>query len=347
MPSLRAQRIHVVLGSVLSFAVAVTGLHCAAGGSNDAGGTGGSSSTGSGSGSFSAGPGVGGGISVDAPVKDYSAEDFFEDDPPPTGCDGGGVPPIPGGTPECPADKNLEGCDCFQKDQTAPCWPGKRKNRNRGICHDGTTTCTLQGENTLRWGPCVGYQLPTGTTGKEACLCFSGGHWEIDNLSPCFFTINGVTNVAVSTTLVNGQPQCPPDVNMVPSQPWSTTRLTVDCGGYFKLCYSIKAGDGANPQPTDCEIVKVCTEAYYTTPNMPQDFPVLPAWLTGPAQATCVEQFVATGGYGEMSVVGESDECDQVNKVFNHVTYCPLECNDPMNMNPICQTCMPGGGGGF
>src|SRR5262245_20683217 len=178
MTSLRAQRVHVVLGSIFSFAVAATGIHCAAGGANDAGGTGGSSSTGSVSGTLSSGSGNGtGGISFDAPVADYSAEAFFEDDPPPTGCDGGGVPPIPGGTPECPADKNLEGCDCPMAGMTAPCWPGKRKNRNRGICHDGTTTCILQGENDLKWGPCIGYQLPTGTTGKAACLCFSGGHW--------------------------------------------------------------------------------------------------------------------------------------------------------------------------
>ena len=40
MPSLRAQRVHVVLGSILSFAVAAAGIHCAAGGSDDAGGTG-------------------------------------------------------------------------------------------------------------------------------------------------------------------------------------------------------------------------------------------------------------------------------------------------------------------
>jgi hypothetical protein len=88
------------------------------------------------------------------------------------------------------------------------------------------------------------------------------------------------------------------------------------------------------------------SQAYYPTANMPFELPPLSAWLFGPAQAACVESFTINGGYGEMSVVGESDECDHVDKVFNHVIYCPLSCNDP-NPPPECANCQPGGGGNF
>lgn len=357
--SSRVRRIRLILGAFGSFLWAASAVHCAAGDEADGGGdsgfgggqTGPAGPAGAGgaqngsSGSPGAG-GDGGELGIDVQGKDYTADQFFEDDPPPMGCDGGGQPKVPGGTPECPDDKNLEGCPCPVKGEKAACWPGKRKNRNKGICHDGTTECKLVGESQLVWGPCEGYQLPTGTTGKAACLCFSGGHWDVDNLSPCFFTNPNDTIVAVSTIMVNGQPQCPASADAPPAEPWSTNRLKVDCTGYFKLCYALKAGDGDNPKPTDCEIAKVCTEAYYGEANTVMDYPPLPSWLSTPAVSACVKQFVDSGGYGEMSVVGESDECDKVDKVFQRVTYCPLSCNGP-NPPPECASCVSGGGGDF
>jgi len=353
-PSARLRQIHLLLGGLASFAMAATSVHCAADGDTSDGSGGGNGSgnpSGSGAGIAS---GTGGELGIDAPGgMDHSIDRFFEDDPPPMSCDGGGMaPPAPGGTPECPDDKNLPGCPCTQQGETAACWTGKRKNRHHGVCKDGETTCVLNGENDLTWGDCVGEVLPdpNATSGKAACLCFSGGHWDIDNTSPCFFFNDpSQTNVAatVSTTLNGTTIQCPADINGPPAEPWSKNRLTVDCTGYFKLCYSIKAGDGANPQPTDCEIVKVCTEAYYTPANTVVEFPVLPSWLANdPATITCANSFVANGGYGEMSVVGESDECDHVDKVFQHVTYCPLACNGP-NPPAMCANCQPGGGGNF
>src|SRR5262249_36316580 len=115
---------------------------------------------------------------------------FWANDPPPMWCgpDGGNKPPTPGGTVECPDDKNREGCPCTTEGQMAACWPGLRANRGIGICKDGTTTCITKGETQKVWGPCMGYVLPQpgATKGKEACKCFSAGQWAIANLSPCF-----------------------------------------------------------------------------------------------------------------------------------------------------------------
>lgn len=343
-PPRRLRGVHLVLGASFAFVLGASSVHCGSAGN---GATQGSGGNGGGiNGSSGASMGQGGDITIDVVTKDYSAEDFFDNDPPPKSCDGGGKPPpAPGGTPECPDDKNLEGCSCPAAGATAACWPGLRKNRNHGICHDGMTTCQLTGENDLAWGPCVGAQLPNAMTGKGACGCFSGGHWAIANLSPCFFTMNGTT-VAVSTVVQGGMPVCPPDANAPPPQPWSTDTLQVDCTGNFKLCYTIKAGDGKNPQPGDCTVVEVCTQGYYSPANAVVPLPDLPSWLTGPAQDACVQQFVSGGGYGEMSVTGQSDECEMVDKVFQHVTYCPLACNMDPNA-PGCAGCMPGGGGSF
>ena len=88
---------------------------------------------------------------------------FFEDDPPPRMClpDGSMTEPmLPGGTPDCPADKNREGCRCDVVGETGTCWPGLRVDRERGICRDGTTTCMPYDEFGGAWGPCEGYVLP-------------------------------------------------------------------------------------------------------------------------------------------------------------------------------------------
>ncbi len=329
------------------------------GGGANAGGAGGSSANG-GTGAI----GFDGNISPDVQTKDYSAEDFFIEDPPPQGCDGGGQPVVPGGTPECPADKNLPGCPCTEEGKKAPCWPGLRKHRNRGNCKDGETTCGKVGEVQLVWGPCQGYQgidpntfMPLGATGKAACTCFSGGYWQIDNLSPCFISQSqgGPVLGAISTVMPGN---CPPNAGSidwnnppVPADPWSTNTVTSDCTGYFKLCFTLKALSSPNaPQSaSDCTMKQVCTEQYYSVANQPQSFPNLPGWVTqAPAEKSCAQAFVTNGGYAEMSVVGESDECDKVNKVFQTITYCPLKCADPANANdPECVNCQNGGGGPF
>src|SRR5688500_796277 len=124
------------------------------------------------------------------PMPDPEA--FWEDDPPPSICypDGGmgPRPDPPGGTPECPDDRMRQGCRCDPIGATAPCWPGRRVDRMRGLCRDGTTVCEPYDEFTGVWGECMGYVLPTegATRGPGACDCFSMGRWQIDNLSPCF-----------------------------------------------------------------------------------------------------------------------------------------------------------------
>jgi len=289
----------------------------------------------------------------------FDPDAYWADDPPPESCmDGGLNYPVPGGTPECPDDKNREGCPCTVTGETAACWPGFRKNRNRGVCHDGTTTCIQKGENERTWGPCEGYQLPTGTEGKAACQCFSAGQWKISNLSPCFVDMGGGDGSAgaVSTIWNGTQASCPSisgGTLTQPSEPWSPNSLRVDCAGHFKLCYTLKAGDAQNPLASDCVLASVCTEADYPTENVEQAFPDLPSWLaTTPAEIQCSMQFAQSGGYGEMTVVGLSVECDEIDdgsggpQVFNRVQYCPLSCAQNPSA-PGCENCQAGGSGSF
>jgi hypothetical protein len=279
---------------------------------------------------------------LDSSAPDYG-DAFWAGDPPPASCgDSGVTPPLPGGTPDCPDDKNREGCPCPTEGVSAACWPGLRKNRNHGICKDGTTTC-VRHEADLTWGPCSGYVLPTDPTGtgKAACTCFSGGTWAIANLSPCFIG-SGSTYTGAVSTLPNydgsgvAHPACTSD-GSEPSVDWSTTTLKVDCAGHFKLCYTLKAGSATAPTPTDCVVTEQCAEGDYTTPNVVQKWGDLPHWSS--TDAACASKFATSGGYGEMSVVGTSVECDTVNKVFNRVTYCALGSSDP--------SCGAGGGGSF
>src|SRR5688572_14940002 len=63
----------------------------------------------------------------------YDPNAFFQTDPPPKMCNLDGTsfpqPEPPGGTPECPDDKNRAGCRCPEAGMQAPCWPGLRANR--------------------------------------------------------------------------------------------------------------------------------------------------------------------------------------------------------------------------
>ncbi|MBX7100642.1 MAG: hypothetical protein K1X89_23215 [Myxococcaceae bacterium] len=346
--------------------VLASGCNCGPGGGASGGGSGarggGAASSGggaasSGGGTASSGGGGGGGLKDGGSLIDPNA--FWKNDPPPMWCgpDGGSTPPTPpGGTPECPDDKNRQGCPCPTVGMTAPCWPGLRANRGLGICMDGTTTCESQGELGVAWGECKGYVAPTaGATGAAACQCFSAGQWALANLSPCFVSSGSQVTAAVSTYIDGaGKAQCPSSITNPPTpQPgktFTTDTLKVDCAGHFKLCYELKAGQAATPKATDCSLAKVCVEADYPTANMVTPFPDLPSWVS--TDSTCANAFATTGGYGEMSVVGQSVRCDTIDdgkggiKVFNRVQYCPLSCNQNPN-GPGCAMCGQGGSGGF
>lgn len=285
---------------------------------------------------------------------------FWEDDPPPRQCleDGsmGPLPDPPGGTPECPDDRNREGCRCPEVGATAPCWPGRRVNRNRGICRDGVTTCEALDEFSGVWGACRGFVSPTegALRGAGACRCFSEGRWEIDNLSPCFVTnASGQVTYTISTDPATGR--CPPASATVPSAApwptWSDDRLRVDCEGRFELCYTLRAGDAEAPASSDCVLARVCTGSFwYAERDVVQEVPPLPSWVS--ASNDCAEQFRSRGGYGEMSVLGLSVECDAIDDgsgseyVFNRVDYCPLYCNTEPT-RPECERCGRGGMGVF
>lgn len=335
----------------------LTGLECRDGRCVDPGGT---SMDGGGTTHVDSGPRDAG-----PPPVEPNPEAFWEDDPPPRECypDGGmgPLPDPPGGTPECPDDRNREGCRCPTVGETAPCWPGRRVNRNRGICRDGTTTCVPYDEFTGVWGPCTGYVAPVEgeTRGAGACRCFSAGRWQIDNLSPCFVDYGTSGVYAVSTYIgSDGAARCPdlpagatPPPAPQPATDWSTDRLTVDCEGRFELCYTLRAGDAAAPSASDCVVARACTgEIWYPERDVVMELPPLPSWTS--SDSACARQFRDSGGYGEMSVLGLSIECDPVDDgsggeyVFNRVNYCPIRCNTDPTL-PECMGCMMGGSGMF
>jgi hypothetical protein len=356
---MKSRSLHRNLGiaAVASFLVGASSIQCGSTGGSRFGtaGSGASAGTSNGGGSSNGGStgnsGLGGEIlGFDASLVDYSQDSFYQNDPPPMSCDGGGMAPVIMGTPQCPSDKNLPGCPCSTLGATAACWTGLRIDRDHGDCKDGTTTCQTNSESTLGWGPCMGEVLPVAgaTSGKEACQCFSNGHWALSNLSPCFYTetdaMNNTTTGAIST--LSTTMQCPADFSAAPTTSWSTDTLTADCTGNFNLCYTIKAGNGASPKSTDCTIIQVCSQAYYAVANMVQMWPDLPGWLAPASADDCVNQFTTSGGYGQMSVQGQSDDCENIDKVFQTVTYCPLSC-EMANPPAMCATCMAGGGGSF
>jgi hypothetical protein len=297
----------------------------------------------------------------------FDPDAFWAKDPPPQWCGPGDKTPVPpGGSPECPSDKNREGCACTTPGEKAPCWPGLRAQRGLGICKDGETTCLLKGENARVWGPCVGAVLPQAgaTKGAPACKCFSQGHWKIPNVRPCFhtYTAQGQQPMKwVASTLkstmdcYNGyygpiNPNAPVEPTTPPPEVWSANTLQVDCEGDFTLYLTIKAGDIANPSPSHCTIARVSTTGSYPKKGEVTPFPDLPGWISN--DDTCANRFHTEGGYAELSVKGKSWLCENIDDgsggeyVFQRFKYCPLICNDQPTL-PQCLNCQNGASGTF
>jgi hypothetical protein len=292
---------------------------------------------------------------------------FFAKDPPPQWCGPAGTSnpsPVPGGTPDCPDDKNREGCPCPESGKQAACWPGLRVNRNMGVCKDGVTTCKQSGEFTKTWGPCVGAVLPTPgvKTGKAACRCFSEGQWKLENLNVWFQTYganNKTYGISMYQDPVTGKATAPKNLGgpppPTPAEDWTKDTLKVDCAGHFNLCYELKAGDFSNPKPTDCSIIKVCTGEFdYLKEDVEQQLPSLKGWVSVESASACSVSFHTGQGYGEMSVVGKSVLCDAIDDgsgqpfVFNRVKYCKASCSEPdAGADPECANCGQNGSGVF
>jgi hypothetical protein len=125
-----------------------------------------------------------------------------------------------------------------------------------------------------------------------------------------------------------GVPVCEslPAGTSAPSDAWTTSSLVSDCIGFFKLCYSIKAGKFSDPKATDCTVHQACVDVTYDTVGEKLDLPSLPGWRGD--DLACNKRFADEGGYGEMSALGMSAECDVVNDgmggpyVFFRTSYC-------------------------
>jgi len=294
------------------------------------------------------------------PITDASTnpDAFFINDPPAPYCGPEEDRPddLPTGTVECPSDKNREGCPCDKAGEKAPCWPGKRLNRNHGICEDGVTECTETTEFGLRWGACEGYVLPKegAIAGPEACRCFSSGTWMLSNISPCIFREGNDTYLYSAKLLKDGSLECGTDITAPPPVPeggsWSTSAVRADCAGEFRLCFTIKAGKRDDPQPDDCTVYKKCFDVTYEEEGVLQELPDLPHWSS--SKVACATEFDKIGGYGEMSVIGKSIECDDIDDgmgnpyVFFRTNYCPPSCS-PDDTSDACKDCKTGGAGDF
>jgi hypothetical protein len=295
-------------------------------------------------------PADGGSLSPDA---------FFVNDPPPPYCGEDGKRDDNqsiAGTRECPDDKNREGCPCDTPGQQALCWPGQRLNRTHGVCRDGMTRCIQGMEFGNRWGSCDGYVLPKegATEGADACRCFSNGTWKLANLVPCIaqdatkqYFVYSSRPASDTGYVCDGLTMTPPPV---PTADWTTSSLKVDCGGRFQLCYTIKSGDVTSPQPNDCVVVHSCLNIWYARAGSDQKLPNLGGWAA--TDQACAQRFVEKGGYGEMSVLGLSSECEAVDDgqgrpyVFKRASYCPPSCGETPD-RAECKSCSASGAGQF
>jgi hypothetical protein len=135
-----------------------------------------------------------------------------------------------------------------------------------------------------------------------------------------------------------------------PVEDWSDSTLEVECAGQFKLCYTMKAGRASQPKPSDCTLMHSCIDVWYGDAGELQELPALPGWAA--SDAACAKRFVDVGGYGEMSVIGLSAECDPVDDghgapyVFLRTGYCDSACASTPDADG-CRECSSNGSGNF
>lgn len=276
-------------------------------------------------------------------------------DTPPAWCGPSGAQPPPiGGTLECPADKNLPGCACATVGEEATCWTGYRRHRGLGQCKDGRTKC-LDGTAGLHvWGACEGVKLPdpSATDAVASCSCFSAGNWKIANAAPCIWA-DASGFYAYSTAPPSSANNCTEANHLAagqkPAVAWSTSSITLECPGKYKLCYRIRQGDAKNPKATDCLLGESCVDVDYAKAGVEQATPPLPAWNT--TDSACVKKWEtetpeeASPGYYEMLALGQTYSCDAVGKpsesfLFSRKPYCARKCRDAAHQGDAdCQAC--------
>jgi hypothetical protein len=186
------------------------------------------------------------------------------------------------------------------------------------------------------------------TEGPTACRCFSSGDWTLENLVPCIYERD--TELLVTSSVPDGAGSYHCDADLAANSVWTGSTLSVECAGQFKLCYALKAGNVEHPKPEDCTVQRLCIDTWYPEPDVPQNLPDLPGWRA--ADNECTRSFVESGGYGEMSVLGLSAECDAVDDghggpyVFKRTRYCPIHCATSPE-KPECKACGTGVSGHF
>ena len=106
-----------------------------------------------------------------------------------------------------------------------------------------------------------------------------------------------------------------------------------------------------SPKTDDCVITQLCEQdIWYPKAGVDQSLAPLPSWSS--ENTECAGKFVQVGGYGEMSVIGRSIECEDIDDghadpfIFYRTGYCPPSCVSTPD-TPSCQACRSGGSGMF
>ena len=181
--------------------------------------------------------------------------------------------------------------------EVASCWPGQRLNATTGVCHDGRPPARRASSSATAGARCEGYVLPVEgcIAGAPACRCFSNGTWALANLVPCIFQdVDQKYYVYSSRPDATHGYACDPAMSVPPPAPaagWTPSTLTMDCGGRFKLCYTIKAGRVDDPRPDDCVLTQACVETWYPSAGTRQTLPDLPGWAA--TDTACTARFAS------------------------------------------------------
>ena len=193
-------------------------------------------------------------------------------------------PPTPG-TPECPDDKKPPRLRMSDAGKTIPCLAGAARKPQLGhLSRRRNHLRARAGELGQNLGSMKDTSCPSPERPPEPmpASVFRRDAGRFDNLVPCFYTLKRSRHRATSSVIQGGKPTCVDEPAAAkPTSPWSPEHLTVDCVGHWKLCYTLRAGDG-KIRSTDCVVATSCNRRRLPMPTNHQALPQLPAWQRRP-----------------------------------------------------------------
>jgi hypothetical protein len=181
------------------------------------------------------------------------------------------------------------------------------------------------------------------TSGSPVASCDCPIDWQVENLAVCVAQHTAFTETLLfsSSEGEGGALHCDAARSFpqpVPSQPWSTQRISSPCTGAGTLTLRVRQGKAERAQTSDCVVAEQKFDFDYTSAKTPLALPSVDAWSA--QDAACARAYEEEGGYLEFRVESSQLGCGDDGTSLKFVNQCPVGCDLAQNRDLAkCKAC--------